>query len=131
MNRVSVLLIVDAFINYALGFLCLIYPYAAETIGVPMVENSFYPNILGAVLIGIGVALTIECFSKRESVVGLGLVGAVVINLSGAVVLILWLAFGNLNMPPRGYLFLWSLAVILIVISLTELILHLKGPKRL
>jgi hypothetical protein len=76
--------------------LCILYPFVAETIGVTIVANSFYPNLLGAVLIGIGIALTIEYCSKQGGMVGLGLGGAVAINLSGGLVLILWLIFGDL-----------------------------------
>jgi hypothetical protein len=117
---------VDAIINYALGILCILYPYIAETIGVPIVENSFYPTILGAVFFGIGIALTIECYMKQEGMVGLGLGGAIAINLSGGFVLILWLIFGDLNIPLRGHLFLWSLAIILLGISSIEIFIHLK-----
>jgi len=58
--------------------------------------------------------------------VGLGLGGAIAINLSGGLVLILWLIFGDLNIPFRGHFFLWSLAIILVVISSIELFIHLK-----
>jgi hypothetical protein len=126
MNKATITLIADAIINYALGILCILYPLVSETIGVPIVENSFYPNILGAVLIGIGIALTIECYRKQGGMVGLGLGGAVAINLSGGFVLILWLIFGNLNIPLKGYFFLWSLAIILVGISLIEVFVHLK-----
>jgi hypothetical protein len=127
MNKKSITLMVDAIINYALGILCILYPFVAETIGVPIVENSFYPTILGAVLIGIGIALTIECCRKQGGMVGLGLGGAVAINLSGGLVLILWLIFGDLNIPFRGHFFLWSLAIILVGISLIEIYIHLEN----
>ena len=126
MNKESILLIVDAFINYALGILCLLYPYVAETVGVPLVENSFYPSILGAVLFGIGIALTIEYFRKQLGWVGLGLGGAVAINLVGGTVLIFWLILGNLTIPFRGQVFLWMLAIILVLISSFELVVHAK-----
>ena len=126
MNKKSVTLIVDASVNYALGILCILYSFIAETIGVPIVESSFYPNILGAVLFGIGIALTIECFRKQEGMVGLGLGGAVAINLSGGIVLTFWLLFGNLAIPLRGQLFLWTLAIILLIISSIELLVHMK-----
>ena len=129
MNKASTTLMIDAIINYALGILCILYPFVAETIGVPIVENSFYPTILGAVLFGIGIALTIECYRKESGMVGLGLGGAVTINLSGGFVLVLWLIFGDLNIPFKGYLFLWSLAIILVFISLIEVFIHLKGRK--
>ena len=110
-----------------MGILCILYPFVAETIGVPIVQNSFYPSILGAVLFGIGIALTIECYRKQEGMVGLGLGGAVAINLSGGFALILWLIFGDLHIPLRGYFFLWSLAIILVGISSVEVIIHLKA----
>jgi hypothetical protein len=53
--------------------------------------------------------------------------GAVAINLSGGLVLILWLIFGDLNIPSRGHFFLWSLAIILVGISSIEIFIHLKG----
>ena len=71
MNKASTTLMVDAIVNYAIGFLYILYPFVAETIGVPIVENSFYPSILGAVLFGIGIALTIECYRKQGGIVGL------------------------------------------------------------
>ena len=114
MNKESITLMVDAIINYALGILCILYPFVAHKIGVPIVENSFYPNILGAVLLGIGIALTIECYRKKDGMIGLGLGGAIAINLSGGLVLILWLIFGDLNIPFRGHFFLWLLAIILV-----------------
>ncbi len=127
MNKASITLIVDAIINYALGILCILYPFVAETIGVPIVENSFYPSILGAVLFGIGIALTIECYRKQGGIFGSGLCGAVAINLSGGLALILWLIFGDLNIPFRGHFFLWSLAIILVGISLIEIYIHLEN----
>ena len=75
---------------------------------------------MGAVLIGIGIALTIECYRKEDGMAGLGLGGAIAINSSGGMVLILWLMFGDLDIPFRGYLFLWSLAILLVGISLFE-----------
>lgn len=130
MDKEAILLLIDAVINYTLGILCLLYPYVAETIGVPKVESSFYPGMLGAVLFGIGIALTIEFFRKQEGIAGLGLGGAVAINLCGGLVLILWLVFGDLNISLRGQVFLWLLAAILVGISSIELSIHLKGREK-
>ena len=55
MDKPTLLLMVDALINYSLGVLCLLYPFVAAAVGVPIVDNSFYPSILGAVLVGIGI----------------------------------------------------------------------------
>jgi len=121
MDKPTLLLMADALINYSLGVLCLLYPFVAAAVGVPIVDNSFYPSILGAVLVGIGIALTIECFRQGSRPAGLGLAGAVAINLTGGAVLILWLIFGNLGIPARGYVFLWLLAAVLVLISGFEL----------
>ena len=106
MNRKKVLF-VDAFINLILGILLLIFSQTiVDILGVPSTEQHFYPNILGGVLIGIGVALLIECYRKSDAFVGLGLGGAVSINMCGGIVLALWLLFGNLIIPATGKLFL-------------------------
>ena len=125
-KNASITLLIDAIINYALGILCILYPLVAETIGVPKVDNAFYPCILGAVLFGIGIALTIECFRKSERIGGLGLGGAVAINLSGGLVLTWWLIFGDLNIPLRGHIFLWSIAIVLVIISSVELFIPMR-----
>jgi hypothetical protein len=126
MQTKDVLLIVDAVINYALGVLCLCYRWLAAAVGVPLVENAFYPNILGGVLCGIGIALTIEIFRKHRRMVGLGLGGAVAINLSGGLVLLMWLLFGRLELPLRGQLFLWLVGLVLVGVSSLELWHDLK-----
>ena len=96
-------------------------------LGVHQVENSFYPNILGAGLFGIGIALVIECVRRPDGPVGLGLGGASAINLSGGLVLVAWLIFGGLEIPARGRAFLWLLAAALVVISSAELVVQVRG----
>lgn len=117
------ILIVDAIINLALGILLLLFTSSIiDTLGVPTASSGFYPNILGAVLIGIAIALLIAGFeSDRYRAAGLGLFGAIAINLCGGIVLALWLVFGHLDLPTRGLVFLWSLVAILIVLSTAEL----------
>jgi hypothetical protein len=128
MKRARVLLVVDATINLLLGLLLLAFPpHVVVLLGVPQVESSFYPNILGAVLFGIGIALVIECVRRPDGPAGLGLVGAIAINLCGGIVLVAWLIFGRLEIPARGRAFLWLLAVALIVISSAELVVHVRG----
>jgi hypothetical protein len=74
--------------------------------------------LLGGVLIGIGIALLIERSRGRS---GLGLAGAISINLCAGLVLAGWLLFGSLDLPLRGQLFLWLLVVLLVGISGVEL----------
>ena len=119
MKTQKLLILVDAIINLGLGGLLIFFPRAlVEALGVPPSESAFYPSILGAVLFGIGLALLIEV--SRGG--GLALGGAVAINLSGALVLGLWLLFGGLELPVRGRLILWGLVAILVSISTVELL---------
>lgn len=119
MKTQKVILLDNFIINLILGILLLAYSLElAGYLGVPEVELSFYPNILGGIFMGIAVALLIEFFNKPEGKTsGFDLMGAIAINLSGGFVLIIWLIFGDLILPLRGSIILWSLAVLLIVLS--------------
>ena len=124
--KYSLVLIIDAVINLILGILLLTFcEKIVALLGVPNTNQYFYPNILGGVLIGIAIALTIEAFRKPKGLVGLGLGGAVAINLCGGMVLAYWLLFKNLSIPTGGRIFLWILVLILVVISSIELLIHL------
>ena len=118
----NVLLAIDAAINLLLGLMLVLRPTPiAAALGVPEIDNAFYPSMLGAVLIGIGIALLVECLRRNQAFVGLGLAGAIAINLSGGTVLGIWLIAGDLSLPLRGWIFLWTLVVMLVGISAVEL----------
>jgi hypothetical protein len=125
-------LLIDAVINLVLGVLLLGFsPAMVELLGVPPSDNYFYPNILGGVFIGIAIALTIESLRKETAnYIGLGLIGAISINMCGGIVLLLWLLSGNLNLPLKGLLFLWILDIILLVISSVELYINLRDNRK-
>lgn len=120
----KVTLLVDAGINLILGVLLLAFtPGLADALGVPPSDVRFYPSILGAVFIGVTLALLVEAQRPpTDEIVGLGLVGAVCINLCGGFVLALWLLFGGLTLPLRGEVLLWSLVLVLVIISTIELL---------
>jgi hypothetical protein len=115
-------LLIDAVFNLILGILLLAYSHdLAEFFGVPKSESAFYPNILGAVFIGITLALIIEAYRpKLTAGDGLGLIGAISINLCGGIVLLIWLIWGNLDLPVHGMVILWIIAIFLLVISSLE-----------
>jgi hypothetical protein len=73
------------------------------------------------VLLGIGLALLIERRRRLGRPAGLGVAGAIAINLCGGIVLALWLVFGRLSIPLRGRLTLGLLALLLFAISAFEL----------
>ena len=101
----------------------------ADFIGVPTVEPGFYPSLLGAVLFGIGIALLIETFKGNHKFSGLGLYGAIAINLCGGIGLAFWLIFGKLHLPLRGLIFLWILVSLLIIISSIEYFIDKRKKK--
>ena len=124
-KAVSVLLVIDAAINFLLGLLLLGFSRPlTHLLGVPHTTVTFYPTLLGGVLFGIGVALTIEAFRQPKGLVGLDLGGAVAINLCGGMVLLVWLVSGALDLPLRGLVFLWALTIVLVGISTVELLTH-------
>ncbi len=79
--------------------------------------NSRRPLDLVA-FVGIGVALLLERF--KPSLGGLGIGGAMSINLIFGVVLTGWLLLSGVGLPLRGALVLSILAVILVGISIAE-----------
>jgi hypothetical protein len=114
----SRLLIIDGVINLALGVLLVAFPAPLiQVLGLPS-ESRFYANILGAVLIGIAIAL----FIQHKNGSGLGLDGAVVINLCGGATLAAWLVFGDLDLNTGGAILLWALVILLVGLSFTELL---------
>lgn len=120
-NEEKILLIVDGVVNILLGLVLLTFPFGSgEILGLPKSENNFYPMILGAVLLGIGIALFIEViyFYKRKR--GLGLDGAIVINMAASVVLILILIFGQLNVSTTGLIILWIVGLSVLIIGFVE-----------
>jgi len=113
------LLLIDSIVNLLLGGLLLLFPLGIiDLLGLPQTNTYFYPSILGAVLFGIGLALMFELVGYAKGFQGLGLGGASLINLVASLVLILWLLFGSLDIPVKGQIILWTIALIVFVIGL-------------
>ena len=120
--RGSTLLTVDAIINLLLGLVLVICPgWVLGMLDMHGGAGRFFPSILGAVLVGIGVALLIERPNKTTRATGLGLGGAVSINLAGGIVLAAWLIAGGLAIPTVSTVLLWGLVAVLVGISAIEL----------
>ncbi len=116
------LLLIDGIANLALGVLLLLFPLgAAEIFGVPLPESNFYPTILGGVIFGIGIALLIERYGFEKGIRGLGLGGAIAINICGSLVLLGWLIFAPPVIPLRGSIILWGIGILVLGIGLVEL----------
>lgn len=116
------LLLIDCVVNLLLGGLLLLFPLGIiDLLGLPQTNTYFYPTILGAVLFGIGLALLFEMVGNAKGFRGLGLGGAILINLTASLVLILWLLFGSLDIPVKGQIILWAVALIVFIIGIIEL----------
>ncbi len=125
--RRSTLLEFDGAGNLFLGFIFLVFPTSvSELMGLPGGESRFYPTVLGAILFGIGVALLLERFRGSRNITGLGLAGALTINLSFGIALAFWLLATNVELTLLGSVVLSSLAVLLIGISGVELLTEIK-----
>jgi hypothetical protein len=118
-----ILLIVDCAVNLLLGLLLLLFPIGiVDLLGLPETNTHFYPSILGAVIFGIGLALLFELLGYSRNFRGLGLGGAILINLVGSIVLLIWLLFGSLNIPLNGQIILWTVGLVVFLIGIVEIV---------
>lgn len=125
------LLTIDGVINLALGILLLWYPPSLATaMGLPAVRRTFFASVLGGVLIGIGLALLMERCRPPLRTVGLGLGGAIAVNLCGGIVLAAWLVVGRLPLTSLGRISLWLLVLILVGLSSAEIYSHARSAPR-
>jgi hypothetical protein len=117
------LLIIDGIVNLALGVLLLSVPFGtASILGVPEPVSYLYPCVLGAVLIGIGISLILEANGEARNIRGLGIGGAIIINFCGAGTLLGWLLLSPYDLPIRGRLLLWFIAVVVFLVGGLELV---------
>jgi hypothetical protein len=108
--------------------------YLADGVSVEIGEGhglaNLVPNLLSIYFGGrtfcIGLALLIECYRKSNGLTGLGLAGAIAINLCGGFILAIWLLYGNLNLPMRGQILIWGLVLLLVGLSLVEGLAQIK-----
>ena len=113
------LLLLDGIGNVLLGLPLVFFPHGvARLLDIPVTEGAFYPTILGSVFIGIGIALFVERFNPRRR--GLGLGGAISINLTFGIVLGIWLLKNGEALSGLAILLLWILVAILVGISSFE-----------
>jgi len=114
------LLVIDAWVNLLLGAIILAFPFGLnDFLGLPQVSNYFYTSLLGVIILGIGVALLIEV--KQGG--GLGLLGAIAINICGGGVLLFWLTLGCLpELTNTGQFILWFICILVLGIGVFELV---------
>jgi hypothetical protein len=121
--RYKRLLLIDCIVNLLLGILLLLFPLGIiDYLGLPQTNTNFYPSILGAVIFGIGLSLFLELAGHAKRFRGLGLGGAILINIFGSLVLFFWLISGSLTIPLKGQIILWATGLIVFSIGIAELI---------
>ena len=116
----ATLLWIDAVLNLLMGALLASFPERLVAwLGLPLARPAFYARLLGAVLVGIGLALLVELWQPSA---GLGLSGAIAVNLSAAAMLATLLLAGS-PARRRGQTLLWGLVAILLTLSIAEITL--------
>jgi hypothetical protein len=117
----KILLLIDSIINTFLGLVLLAFPFGSGgLLGLPNSGDNFYALILGAVLLGIGLALFVEVKYYDKGKRGLGLDGAIIINILASLVLIKILLSGTLNISQTGVIILWIVGILVLLIGLIE-----------
>jgi hypothetical protein len=113
---------IEGIVNLFLGAILLLFPAGlVELLGLPLTNTYFYASILGAIIFGIGVALLIELYGARSRIRGLGLGGAIAVNLCGGGALLVWLLAVPLSIPLRGHVILWVVVTVVFIIGLAEI----------
>jgi hypothetical protein len=114
----STILLIDALISLVLGLFLLVLPQGlVEWLGLPSAGTTFYPGILGAVVVAIAVALLLECRRKTQGPVGLGVSGAIAIDTAAALFVAGWLLLDGVRLPLRGRIVLWGVVAVLVSVS--------------
>lgn len=114
------LLWLEVFTEASFGLLLLAVPGLLITVlGLPASESSFWPRLLGGVLMGTAIATAAGLASWTKS--GLGLGGHVAINVSIALAVLSMLVLGPAIPAKRGRMFLWLLALSLLALAFVEI----------
>lgn len=89
----------------------------ARLLGLPSADQPFWPRLLGALLIGLGIASLLEVRMQG----GLGLAGSIAVNLAGATTIGALLILGRAGKTMRGRFLLCLAATALVILSLVEI----------
>lgn len=116
------LLWIETLLKLSAGLVLVVAPQTViKVFGLPRSEASFWPRLLGALLIGIAGALFVEG-SQRGSL-GLGLGGSVVVNLTGALMMGIMIAADAGPPSTRGRVLVGVLIAVLLLLSAIEMAL--------
>lgn len=118
----DLLLLADALLFLSMGAMLAALPGGTvAALGLPSGQTAFYRRLLGAVLVGVGLALMMSVLPTGLR--GLGAHGAIVINLSLALTLAVLLLTGTGRSSRQGKRLPWILVVVLLGLSALESVL--------
>lgn len=114
------LLWLETLLKLAGGVVLIIGPNAASRVfGLPTARPSLWPRLLGAVLLGLAAATYIEGALPGSR--GLGLGGAIAVNLASAAMIFSLVVLNRGVETGRGRVALSLLAGLLVLLSLFEI----------
>lgn len=117
---VEQLLWIEFLTKVAVGIPLLLTPRVlAHVLGLPPAESPFWPRLIGGLLIGLAMAALIEV--RFKSSMGLGLAGAVAMNVATAATIGSLLIMGQGGPTRRGHFTLWLVAAVLMIQALVEI----------
>jgi hypothetical protein len=103
-----------------LGLLLIALPQLLiKTLGLPPAGSSYWPRLLGGLLVGCAIATFANIAGWTKSGIGLG--GHIAINVVFALTVISMLVLGPNPPTRRGQAFLWLLALYLLGLTLVEI----------
>jgi hypothetical protein len=116
---VEQLLWLETLLKFVPGALLALAPIATlRVLGLPRPDTGFWPRLCGVLLVGIAGALFLEGTSRGH---GLGLAGAIIINLSGASLLATLLVLEAGPDSARGRATVWLVVCALVTLSVFEI----------
>ncbi len=114
------LLLVEVIVKAVVGGLLFLVPRSlARLLGLPAVGETFWPRLLGALLVSLAVATFLEVQLASRS--GLGLTGQVAVNLGTVLALLGLLIMGRAGTTRRGRMLVGLSAAGLAALALLEL----------
>ncbi|MGH1417467.1 MAG: ABC transporter permease [Hyphomicrobiaceae bacterium] len=116
------LLYLDLIFKLASGLLLIAAPLlVCKIFGLPNPTTGFWPRLLGGVLIGHAGGLFLELAVPKANGFGIGLGGALIVNLATAGMIATLLIFKAAGSTRRARFTLWLLTIALVLLSGAQL----------
>ncbi len=113
------LLWIETLLNFFGGLPLIVAPLATiRLLGLPPTPTGFWPRLLGTLLLGISLAMFLEGSVSGSR--GLGLAGALIINVSAVSMMVAMLLLEAGPPSARGRALMWALIVLLLWLSALE-----------